>query len=230
MIIISNPLVFADNLFDLSQTIASEIFQSVTYAWEILPRIKAVLPELSMKLPQDFERISETVWIGKGTTIETTATIHGPAIIGYDCEIRHAAYLRGNVIIGNEVVVGNSTELKNAILFNGAKVPHFNYIGDSVLGYQSHLGAGVILSNVKSAQDNVKLNLGNGRTLATGLKKFGALLGDRVEVGCNSVLNPGTIVGPETTIYPLTLVRGIVPAASILKHDGSLVRKKGGPC
>jgi NDP-sugar pyrophosphorylase family protein len=220
----SNSLIFAKNLFDLQQTRASGIFERITYAWEALPQIKGYIMELVEGLPGDFEEIAENVWVGRGTTIERTAMIKGPAIIGYDTEIRHAAYIRGSVIIGNGAVVGNSTELKNAILFNEAKTPHFNYIGDSILGYQAHLGAGVILSNVKSAKDQVKVRC-DGETLATGLKKFGALIGDMVEVGCNSVLNPGTIVGPESNIYPLTMVRGIVPAKSIMKHDGTVVPK-----
>lgn len=221
---ISNSLVFAKNLFDLKRTMASGIFEKITYAWEVLPRIKVYITELADGLPEDFERIAENIWVGKGTTIENTAMIKGPTIIGYDCEIRHAAYIRGNAIIGNGAVVGNSTEIKNSILFDEAKVPHFNYIGDSVLGYQAHLGAGVILSNVKSAKDQVKVK-SDGENIETGLKKFGALIGDLVEVGCNSVLNPGTIVGPESNIYPLTMVRGIVPAKGILKHDGSFVKK-----
>lgn len=219
-----NPLFFAKNLFDLSQTIAGGIFGKINYAWEVLPLIKGYIMELADGLPKDFERIDESVWVGKGTTIEKTAMIKGPVIIGYDTEVRHGAYIRGSAIIGNGAVVGNSTEIKNAILFNEAKVPHFNYIGDSVLGYGAHLGAGVILSNVKSAKDQVKIKWG-GETFETGLKKFGALIGDRVEVGCNSVLNPGTIVGPESNIYPLSMVRGIVPARSILKQNGSLVEK-----
>jgi NDP-sugar pyrophosphorylase family protein len=221
----SNPLVFAGNLFELSQTMAADIFNEVNFAWEVLPRIKEFIIRLGAKLPSDFDRVGETVWIGKGSTIETTALIKGPAIIGYDCEIRHAAYIRGSVIVGNEAVVGNSTEIKNAILFNGVKAPHFNYIGDSILGYKSHLGAGVILSNVKSAKDQVKLKSDNGESIDTGLKKFGALIGDFVEVGCNSVLNPGTIVGPDTNIYPLTMVRGIIPAGCIMKNDGRIVQK-----
>jgi NDP-sugar pyrophosphorylase family protein len=221
----NNPLVFAGNLFNLSQTIAAGIFDEATYAWEVLPRIKEFIIQLAAKLPDDFERAGENVWIGRGSTIETTALIKGPAIIGYDCEIRHAAYIRGSVIVGNEVVVGNSTEIKNAILFNGVKTPHFNYIGDSILGYKSHLGAGVILSNVKSAKDQVKLKGVNGESIDTGLEKFGALIGDCVEIGCNSVLNPGTIVGPDTNIYPLTMVRGIIPAGCIMKNDGSIVQK-----
>lgn len=220
-----NLLFFAKFLFDLKQTMASGIFDKVNYAWEVLPLIKGYIMELAGSLPNDFERIDDNVWVGKGTTIERTAMIKGPVIIGYDTEIRHGAYIRGSAIIGNGAVVGNSTEIKNAILFNEAKVPHFNYVGDSVLGYQAHLGAGVILSNVKSAKDQVKIKW-DGETIETGLKKFGALIGDRVEAGCNSVLNPGTIVGPDSNIYPLTMVRGIVPARSILKQDGSLAGKR----
>lgn len=226
MIKISNDLVYAKNLFDLSQTIAHELFQRVSYSWEVLPRIREFITELALDLSKDFERIEESIWVGKGTTIEQTAMIKGPTIIGCNCEIRHAAYIRGNVIIGNDTVVGNSSEIKNAILFNGAKVPHFNYIGDSVLGFESHLGAGVILSNLKSTKDNIKLKELDGKSVDSGLKKFGALIGDKVEVGCNSVLNPGTIIGKESIIYPLTLVRGIIPAKCILKNDGSIVLKR----
>jgi NDP-sugar pyrophosphorylase family protein len=152
--------------------------------------------------------------------------VKGPAIIGHNCEIRHSAYIRGNVIIGNDAVIGNSSEIKNAILFNGVQVPHFNYVGDSVLGFGSHLGAGVILSNLKSMKDNVKLKDSDGVSMDTGLKKFGALIGDLAEVGCNSVLNPGTIIGKESIIYPLSLVRGIIPAKVILKNDGRIVPQK----
>mgnify|MGYP005857076785 CR=1 FL=1 len=220
-----NPLFLAKNLFDLRQTMAGGIFDRVNLVWEVLPLIKGYVMELAAGLSKDFEQIDETVWVGKGTTIEKTAMIKGPVIIGFDTEIRHGAYIRGSAIIGNGAVVGNSTEIKNAILFNEAKVPHFNYIGDSVLGHGAHLGAGVILSNVKSAKDQVKIKWA-GETIETGLKKFGAVIGDMVEVGCNSVLNPGTIVGPESNIYPLSMVRGIVPARSIYKQDGSLVGKR----
>lgn len=222
---INEDLIYAPNLFDLSQTIAGGLFQKFSHAWEVLPIVKEFIMELALNLPADFERVADNIWVGKGTTIEPTAVIKGPAIIGYDCEIRHAAYIRGNAIIGNEAVVGNSSEIKNAILFNGVKVPHFNYIGDSVLGFAVHLGAGAILSNLKSTKDNIRLK-GETGIIDSGLKKFGALIGDRVEIGCNAVLNPGTVIGKESVIYPLTMVRGIVPANSIVKNDGSIVQKK----
>lgn len=210
---------------DLNQTIAESLFENVQYVWEVLPKIKEFIWELAFNLSTDFERVGEDIWVGKGTTIERTAMIHGPVIIGRDCEIRHAAYIRGNVIVGNGVVIGNSAEVKNAILFNGVKAPHFNYVGDSVLGFESHLGAGVILSNLKSTKDNIKIKDSNGEHFETGLKKFGAVIGDKVEVGCNSVLNPGTIIERESIVYPLTFVRGIIPGQSILKNDGSIIQK-----
>ena len=225
MIKINHDLIYAANLFDLNQTIAQKLFRRVTYPWEVLPKIKEFIVELTANLSKDYERIGESVWVGKGTTIERTALIKGPAIIGSNCEIRHAAYIRENVIIGNDVVVGNSSEIKNAILFNGAKAPHFNYIGDSVLGFESHLGAGVILSNLKSTQDNVRIKDSEG-SIDSGLRKFGALVGDKAEIGCNSVLNPGTIIGKESIVYPLTLVRGIIPAQSIVKDDGRIVPRR----
>jgi NDP-sugar pyrophosphorylase family protein len=218
-------LVYAANLFDLEQTIARSLFEEVNYAWEVLPCIKDYLLKLAAGLPSDYERIAADIWVGRGTTIEPTVKLKGPAIIGYDCEIRHSAYLREQVIIGNGVVIGNSTEVKNAIIFNDAEVPHFNYVGDSVLGYKAHLGAGVILSNLKSLKDTVKVIGAGGETFNTGLKKFGALIGDYAEVGCNAVLNPGTILGRESIVYPLTLVRGIVPEKHIVKHDGRVIRK-----
>jgi NDP-sugar pyrophosphorylase family protein len=191
-----------------------------------LPRIKDFIKELAMHLPEDFEQITAGVWVGKGTEIDDSVKINGPAIIGYDCDIRHSAFIRGNVIIGNGAVVGNSTELKNALLFDKVQVPHFNYVGDSILGYKAHLGAGVILSNLKSAKDNIIVSVESGEKLDTGLKKFGALVGDFTEVGCNAVLNPGTIIGRESVIYPVTMVRGIIPERHILKNNGSLVPKK----
>lgn len=190
-----------------------------------MPKIKDFIKELTKRLPKDFEQIAADVWVGKGTEIDDSVRIKGPAIIGYDCAIRHTAYIRENVIIGNGAVVGNSTELKNALLFDKVEVPHFNYVGDSILGYKAHLGAGVILSNLKSAKDNIVVSFGSGETLNTGLKKFGALVGDFAEIGCNAVLNPGTIIGRESVVYPLTMVRGIVPEKHILKNNGSLVPK-----
>ena len=221
-----NTLIYAKNLFNQAHSIAPNIFDGITYAWEVLPRIKDFIKELADHLPGDFERLAENVWVGKGTEIDPSALIKGPAIIGCGCAIRHAAFIRENVIIGNEVTVGNSTELKNALLFDRVEVPHFNYVGDSILGYKAHLGAGVILSNLKSAKDNIRIVVGNGESLDTGLKKFGALIGDFAEIGCNAVLNPGTIIGRESVIYPLTMVRGIVPERYILKNDGSLISKK----
>ncbi len=215
-----------ENLLDLEQTNAKSIFDGLAYPWEALPKIKDYILELAKTLPEDFEKISEFVWVGKGTTIEKTVTIKGPAIIGYDCEIRQCAFIRENVIIGNGVVVGNSTELKNSIVFNNVQIPHFNYVGDSILGYKSHLGAGVILSNVKSDKSLIAVKDLDGSKINTGLKKFGAVVGDHVEVGCNSVLNPGTVVGRESNIYPLTSARGTVPSKSILKNDNSVVLKK----
>lgn len=221
-----NSLLNAKSLFNQAHSIAPDIFDGIGYPWEVLSKIKDFIKELAEHLPGDFERVAENVWVGKGTEIDASVQIKGPAIIGYDCALRHTAYIRENVIIGNEVVVGNSTELKNALLFDKVEVPHFNYVGDSVLGYKAHLGAGVILSNLKSAKDNVRIVMGNGESLDTGLKKFGALIGDFAEIGCNAVLNPGTIIGRESVVYPLTMVRGIVPERHILKNDGSLVPKK----
>ena len=217
-------MISIGNLLDLQQTIAEDIFKDLKYPWQALPRIKTFIIELANRLPNDYERISENVWIGKGTKIDKSVLINGPAIIGRDCEIRHGAYIRDNVIIGDGAVVGNSTEVKNAILFNKSQVPHFNYVGDSILGYKAHLGAGVILSNFKSAGDLVKVKIEN-EYIETGLRKFGAVLGDYVEIGCNCVLNPGTIIGRNSVIYPLTSVRGYIPERRILKSSGELVIK-----
>ncbi len=212
-------------MFNQEHTIAPHIFKGLDYAWEVLPRIKDFIKEIAKELPSDFEQIAESVWVGKGTEIDDSVRIKGPAIIGCDCAIRHTAYIRENVIVGNGVIIGNSTELKNALLFDKVEVPHFNYVGDSVLGYKAHLGAGVILSNLKSAKDNIVISIGSGEVLDTGLKKFGALIGDFAEIGCNAVLNPGTIIGKESIVYPLTMVRGIIPEKHILKNDGTLVPK-----
>lgn len=215
----------AVQLFDLNQTLTAALFQRVSVPWKVLPLIEEYIMDLASNLPSDFERIDENVWLGKGTTVESTAMIKGPTIIGYDCEIRHGAYIRGKVIIGNNAVIGNSTEIKSAVIFNNVKAPHFNYIGDSILGFAAHLGAGVILSNLKSNQDNIRLKSPEGDVIDTGLKKFGALIGDKVEIGCNAVLNPGTVIGKESVIYPLTMVRGIIPANCIVKNDGSITEK-----
>lgn len=217
--------LYVQSLFDVNECFEKSIFENVKYPWEILTRIKTFLIEFSKSLPKDFERISEFVWVGKGTTIESTATIKGPAIIGYNCEIRHCAFIRENVIIGNEAVVGNSTELKNSLLFNNVQVPHYNYIGDSILGYKAHLGAGVILSNLKSIGETVKIR-DETEYIETGLRKFGAMIGDYAEIGCNSVLNPGAVIGKNSIIYPLTSVRGYIPENYILKNTGELIPKK----
>jgi len=208
-------------LFDLSQTEHAAIFNGCEYAWEVLAKIKAYIEaNLRSGLHNRCEGVAyvgKQVFIGEGTVLEDGAMIKGPAIIGRNCQIRHNAYIRENVIIGDNCVVGNSCELKNSLLFNRVTVPHFNYAGDSILGYKAHTGAGVILSNVKSLSGNVTVKI-DGKPHDTGLRKFGALLGDGVEVGCNSVLNPGSIIGRGSIIYPGTNWRGVLPANSIAKN------------
>ncbi len=214
-----------ESMYNLEECFEKAIFDGLQYPWEALARIKPFLLEFAKTLPKDFEQIDEFVWVGKGTAIEKTVTIKGPAIIGYNCELRQCAYIRDNVIIGNECVIGNSTELKNALLFNKVQVPHFNYIGDSILGYKAHTGAGVICSNLKSTGSTVKVKVGD-ECIETGLRKFGAMIGDNAEVGCNSVMNPGTVIGKNSIVYPLTPVRGYVPANHILKNTGELVARR----
>lgn len=212
-------------MFDLSQTIAKELFDDVEFGWEVLPKIKDFIIELGNKLPKDeYEEVSEHVWIAKSATIAPTASIHGPVIIDKNAEIRHCAFIRGNAIVGEGAVVGNSTELKNVVIFNTVQVPHYNYIGDSVLGYKAHFGAGSITSNIKSDRTNVTI-LYQGKRLETGLRKIGAIVGDYVEIGCNSVLNPGTVIGKHTNVYPLSMVRGYVPKNSIYKKANEVVTK-----
>ena len=214
------------NLYNLSQTIASSLFKDVTYPWEVLPKIKDFIITLGNTLAPDvYEKKGENIWIAKSAKIAPTAYISGPVIIGEETEIRHCAFIRGNAIIGNNCVVGNSTELKNVILFNNVQVPHYNYVGDSILGYHSHMGAGSITSNVKSDKTLVIVK-NQVESIETGLKKFGAMLGDNVEVGCNSVLNPGTVIGKNSNIYPLSCVRGVVPENSIYKNQNEIVTKK----
>ena len=213
------------NLYDLEQTIAKDIFTGVTYPWEVLPKIKDFIIELGKKLPSDiFEERGENIWIAKSAKVAPTACLNGPLIIDEEAEIRHCAFVRGSAIIGKGAVVGNSTELKNVILFNKVQVPHYNYVGDSVLGYKAHMGAGAITSNVKSDKKLVVVKK-EDQKIETGLKKFGAMLGDYVEVGCNSVLNPGTVVGRNSNIYPTSCVRGVVPECSIFKNNGEIVKK-----
>ena len=210
------------NLYDLSQTIAAPLFEGATYPWELLPKIKEFILELQKKLDMNiYEDKGDNVFIAKSAKIYPNANIYGPCIIGEETEVRPGAFIRGNAIVGNNCVVGNSTELKNVILFNNVQVPHYNYVGDSILGYKSHMGAGSITSNVKSDKTLVVVkDKTAGEEIETGLKKFGAMLGDNVEVGCNSVLNPGTVVGRRSNIYPTSCVRGVVPSDAILKKDG----------
>ena len=210
-----------DDLFDLSQTEHAAIFTGCEHAWDALSKIKDYLaanlrPGLHNRCDGK-AWIDENVFIGEGTVVEDGAMIKGPAIIGRNCQIRHNAYLRGDVIIGDDCVIGNACELKNALLFNGCQVPHFNYVGDSILGYKTHLGAGVVLSNFKSLKGNVSVTV-DGRKIDTGLRKFGALLGDGCDIGCNAVLNPGSVIGRGAVIYPNVNWRGVLPANSIAKN------------
>lgn len=214
------------NLYDLSETIAAPIFEGAVYPWEVLPEIGAFIVKLGESLSEEeYEKKGDNIWIAKSATVFPSAFIGGPAIIGKEAEVRHGAFIRGNAIVGEGAVVGNSTELKNVILFNKVQVPHYNYVGDSILGYKAHLGAGAVTSNVKSDKTLVMVSC-NGERLETGLKKFGAMLGDRVEVGCNSVLNPGTVIGRDTNVYPLSMVRGMVPERHIYKGPENIVLKK----
>ena len=212
-------------LYDLTQTMAAELMEAYTYPWEVLAHIGDFVKKLGASLsPDEYEKRGEDVWIHKTAKVAPTASITGPAIIGAGAELRHSAFLRGKIIVGEGAVVGNSTELKNVILFNKVQVPHYNYVGDSILGYKAHMGAGSITSNVKSDKCLVKVHSEDG-DIETGLKKFGAMIGDHVEVGCGSVLNPGTVIGRESNIYPLSSVRGCVNAHSIYKKQGEVVEK-----
>ena len=215
------------NLYDLNETIAKDIFEGVTYPWEVLHKIKEFIVALGNTLPEDrFEKKGENVWVAKSVKVFPSAYIGGPAIIDEEAEIRHCAFIRGSAIVGKGAVVGNSTELKNVVLFNKVQVPHYNYVGDSILGFKAHMGAGSITSNVKSDKTLVVVKSPFGN-VETGFKKFGAMLGDHVEVGCNSVLNPGTVIGRETNIYPTSMVRGYIPEKSIFKKDGTIISKAG---
>jgi NDP-sugar pyrophosphorylase family protein len=214
----------AEDLFDLAQTEHAAIFDGCTFAWDALKKIEAYLVKVpKQNPPQRFPgaSIGDRVIIGAGTIVEPGALIKGPAIIGKNCQIRHNAYIRENVIVGDDCVVGNSSELKNVLLFNGAQVPHYNYVGDSILGHRAHLGAGVKVSNVKLFPGNVEVEV-DGVPHDTGLRKFGALIGDGAEVGCNAVLNPGSILGRGTMIYPNVFWRGILPANMIAKNQAAI--------
>ena len=222
--------ISVSSLFDLNNTIAGELFEGKENAYEVLPLIHDFILKLGETLPKEkFEKKGENIWIAKSAKVAETASITGPAIIDEEAEVRHCAFIRGNAIVGKNAVVGNSTELKNVVLFNNVQVPHYNYVGDSVLGFKSHMGAGSITSNVKSDKTlvHVKGNVdGQSFDIATGLKKFGAMLGDNVEVGCNSVLNPGTVIGRFSNIYPVSRVRGYVPGGSIFKDKDNIVAKQ----
>lgn len=212
-------------LYDLTETAAKPLLESVTYPWEALPKIKDFIIELGNSLdPEEYEKRGENIWIHKSATVFDSAYIAGPCIIGKDTEVRQCAFIRGSALVGDNCVVGNSTELKNVIIFNNVQVPHYNYVGDSILGFHSHMGAGSITSNVKSDKTLVHAK-GADFDIATGMKKFGAMLGDYVEVGCNSVLNPGTVIGSHSNIYPLSRVRGYVPSNSIYKDRNDIVTK-----
>ena len=213
------------NMLDLNETIAAELFEGKTYPWEVLPEIGDFIIKLGKTLdPSEYEKKGENVWIAKSATVAPTASITGPAIIGREAEVRHCAFIRGKAIVGEGAVVGNSTELKNAVLFNKVQVPHYNYVGDSILGYKAHMGAGSITSNVKSDKKLITIKGPDGN-IDTGIKKIGAFLGDNVEIGCGSVLNPGTIIGRNSNIYPLSSVRGCIKSGSIYKNRAEVVEK-----
>ena len=214
-----------ENLLDLTKTMAAKIFEGTIYPWEALPKISEFIMQLGPTLSEDeFEKTADDIWIAKSADVAPTAYLHGPLIICPNAQVRHCAFIRGSAIVGAGSVIGNSTELKNCIIFQQAQVPHYNYIGDSILGFKAHLGAGAITSNLKSDRSLVTIPVPDGR-IDTELKKFGAIVGDNAEVGCNSVLNPGTVIGRGTTVYPLSMVRGIVPENSIYKKQGEIAVK-----
>jgi NDP-sugar pyrophosphorylase family protein len=226
-----------ENMYDLDQTIGADLFSGKTYPWEVLPEIGDFIRKLGPTLDSEkFDKINYDIWIAKSVSLPyfgegenrvLSCTLKGPLIIDENTEVRPGAFIRGNVIVGKDCVVGNSTEIKNSVLFNHVQVPHYNYVGDSVLGYYSHMGAGSITSNVKSDKTLVVVNDKNeNEKIETGLKKFGAMLGNHVEIGCNTVLNPGTVVCPDTNVYPVSCVRGVIPAHSIYKTKDSVIRKK----
>ena len=218
-------MLTVNDLYDLSHSAAGDYLKGFTYPWEALSGIKQLILSLGQHLGDDYEQVKPQVWVHKTATVAPTAFLGAPCIIGAGTEVRHCAFVRGSALVGENCVVGNSVELKNVILFDNVQVPHYNYVGDSILGYKSHMGAGSLTSNVKSDKTLVVVKSGS-EEMPTGLKKFGAMLGDHVEVGCNSVLNPGTVIGPNTNIYPTSCVRGVVPPGSIWKIGGVVVPKK----
>lgn len=214
------------NLFDFSKTIARELFESAEYPWELLPKISEYIIKLGATLPLDkFDKIGDCIWVAKSAKVASSASLNGPLIIDEEAEIRHCAFIRGNAIVGKGAVVGNSTELKNCILFDCTQTPHYNYVGDSIYGYKAHTGAGVIASNLKSDKSLVTVSF-RGEKVPTGVKKFGAMVGDFGDIGCNTVMNPGTVIGRGTSVYPLSFVRGYVEANSIYKKQGEVVARR----
>ena len=213
------------DLYDLTHTLAGDYLAGFEYPWQALKGIKDLILELGAKLGEEYNEVAPTVWVHKTATVAPTAYLGAPCIIGAGTEVRHCAFIRGSALVGEKCVVGNSVELKNVILFDKVQTPHYNYVGDSILGYRSHMGAGSVTSNVKSDKSLVTVRMGE-EAIPTGLKKMGAMLGDDVEIGCNSVLNPGTIVGRNSNVYPLSSVRGTVPAGHIHKNSGSVVAKR----
>lgn len=211
-------------MYDLEHTLAKPYLEQFTYAWQALKGIKDFILALGPTLPKEYKEVSPQVWVHETATVAPTAFLGAPCIIGANTEVRHCAFIRSSALVGNDCVVGNSVELKNVILFDHVQTPHYNYVGDSILGYYSHMGAGSITSNVKS--DKTLVVVHGPENIETGLKKFGAMLGDHVEVGCNSVLNPGTVIGPNSNVYPVSCVRGVVPANSIWKTGGIIVSKE----
>ena len=213
------------NLYDLDHTLAKDYLTQFTYPWEALKGIKDMIIALGENLGEDYTEVSPQVWVHKTAQVAPTAFLGAPCIIGAETEVRHCAFIRGSALVGKKCVVGNSVELKNVILFDNVQTPHYNYVGDSILGYKSHMGAGSITSNVKQDKSLVVVH-NQGENIETGVKKFGAMLGDNVEVGCNSVLNPGTVVGRNSNVYPLSCVRGVVPEKHIWKNTGVMVPKE----
>ena len=214
-----------NDLYTLDETIAADLFKDVTYPWEVLPKIKDYIIALGETLDSEkYEKRGEDIWVAKSAKVAPTACLNGPLIVDEDAEIRHCAFVRGSAIVGKGAVVGNSTELKNVVLFNKVQVPHYNYVGDSILGYKAHMGAGSITSNVKSDKTLVVIK-GTDTKIKTGFKKVGAMLGDNVEVGCNSVLNPGTVIGRNSNVYPTSCVRGVIPESHIFKNNGEVIAK-----
>ena len=217
--------LYTEQLYDLSHTMAKELLLSCRYPWEALAKIKEFVLSLGAALsPEEYDRIGEDIWIAKDATVADSATILGPCVIGHRTQIRVGAYIRGSVLVGDGCVVGNSCELKNVILFDGAQVPHFNYVGDSIVGYRAHTGAGAVTSNIKSDKTSVTIRTSDGK-VETGLRKCGAMIGDGVEIGCGCVLNPGTVIGKNTTVYPLSSIRGVLPPNSIYKDPDHIVPK-----